>query len=53
MECIYWSQHAMQQQLKGSRLQPLSGDPDDPPPEGTNAIAPARTQQARPSGRVR
>ncbi len=34
----------------GSRLQPLRGDPDNPPPEGTNAIAQARTPQARPSG---
>ncbi len=25
----------------GSRLQPLRGDPDNPPPEGTNAIAQA------------
>ncbi len=29
------------------RLQPLRGDPDNPPPEGTNAIAQARTPQAR------
>ncbi len=37
----------------GSRLQPLRGDPDNPPPEGTNAIAQARTPQARPSGPAR
>ncbi len=37
----------------GSRLQPLRGDPDNPPPKGTNAIAQTRTPQARPSGPAR
>ncbi len=41
-----------QQQQPRSRLQPPLGDPDNPPPEGTNAIAQARTPQARPSGLV-
>ncbi len=35
------------------RLQPLRGDPDNPPPEGTNKLAQARTPQAWPSGPVR
>ncbi len=42
-----------QQQQSGSRLQPLRGDPDNPPPEGTNAITQARTPQARTSGPAR
>ncbi len=46
---VTYSQH----QSSGSRLQPLRGDPDNPPPEGTNAIAQARTPQARPSGPAR
>ncbi len=37
----------------GSRLHPLRGDLDNPPPEGTNAIAQARTPQTRPSGPAR
>ncbi len=37
----------------GSRLQPLRGDPENPPTEGANAIAQARTPQARPSGTAR
>ncbi len=31
----------------GSRLQPLRGDPDNPHPQGTNAIAQARTGSTR------
>ncbi len=37
----------------GSRFQPLCGDPDNPHLEGPNAIAQARTPQARPSGPAR
>ncbi len=39
--------------IAGSRLPPLRGEPDSPPPEGTNAIAQARTPQARPFGPAR
>ncbi len=41
----------LQQEQPRSQLQPFHGDPDNPP-EGTNAIAQARTPQARPSGLV-
>ncbi len=48
-----WRLEDVETTAPGSRLQPLRGDPDNPPPEGTNTIAQARTPQARPSGPAR